>query len=115
MGQEGTSSKIKSRASVTKFLKAFKKRLLAADIPVEELALYGSFARDQQTEQSDIDLGVVVADHVEDTFTTNLKIMRLVYETKKDIDVVTMRRSKYLSDKLSPLVHEIRKTGIRVS
>jgi predicted nucleotidyltransferase len=114
MGETSKRHKIESRKDIERFLRTFRKSLEKAGVKVESMVLFGSFARDQQHAQSDIDLCIVVPDSVKDTKPVHLKIVNLVYQAKRDIDVVTLRKSTYLKDRLSPLVHEIRKFGIQI-
>jgi uncharacterized protein len=93
--------------SVNRFLAAAKlsKR-------VDMAYIYGSQARGQATEWSDIDVAVVSSDFSSDFFEERLTLMRLATETDDRIEPWPFTPGTFSSS--DPLASEIMRTGVRV-
>lgn len=103
------------QSEIITFLKVFQKKLLALNLPVDKVILYGSYARNQQTEQSDIDICILVPDALTELQDVSTKIRYQAYRTGRDMDIVVYRKTDYQKNKLSPLIHEIKKHGLDIS
>jgi predicted nucleotidyltransferase len=93
--------------------KLLKERLLAAGIPVRTLYLYGSVARGQAHEGSDVDIAVICAPFRETRHEENMEVRRI----RRDIDVRIEPICLHADDFDKPyfaLPHEIRRTGVEV-
>jgi len=75
--------------------------------------LFGSFAKNSQTPESDIDIALII-DKLEDTdkFDIQVQLMLLASEFDSRIEPHPLSKQDLISD--SPFAHEIKKTGIEI-
>lgn len=83
--------------------------LLKKHIKVEKVILFGSFAKDKQHQDSDIDIAVVSPDFTGDRFEDQLNLMRYRREVDLRIEPVPFRPLDF--DPRDPLVKEIVDNG----
>jgi uncharacterized protein len=94
--------------NVQRFLEAVRKR-----VRVREAFVYGSYARGDQKEWSDIDLAVVSPDFSSDLFEERIALMILAAQIDDRIEPHPFRPEDF--DEQDPLVDEIRRSGLRVA
>ena len=85
------------------------KALVAAHIPLKALYLYGSYSKGNYTDNSDIDIAVVVEELNEDYFQDTPLLWKLRRRISNLIEPVLM-----LSDEGDPLYRDIIRTGILI-
>jgi len=93
--------------SVQRFLAAVQKQRR-----IEAAYLYGSQARGTASEWSDIDVAVISPDFSADLFEERLMLMRLAAQVDDRIEPHPFRPQDF--DLNTPLVSEIRRTGVRL-
>ncbi|MDP2365873.1 MAG: nucleotidyltransferase domain-containing protein [Ignavibacteria bacterium] len=81
------------------------------DINVEQVYLFGSYAKGTQDQYSDIDLAVVSNDFEGVRFFDRKKLFKYLIKVNTDIELHTFKTEDFTND--DPLVAEIIKTGIR--
>lgn len=86
-------------------------RLLIKDhFNIEKVYLYGSFARDEQSEDSDIDVAVIVKELKGDFFSTSPLLWKLRRQIDERIEPVLLESGKDLSG----FLEEIENYGIEI-
>lgn len=80
-------------------------------IPFESAWLFGSYARKQQRDDSDIDIGIIVKTLEEDYFS----IMKKMYQIRRHIDVRIEPHLFVVDKDTLEFSREVEKTGIRLS
>jgi predicted nucleotidyltransferase len=91
----------------------FRDALLANGFPVQSVVLYGSVARDEASEDSDLDIAVICTPFAETRHEENLALRRVC----RDIDVRIEPFSLHPSDFLKPyfaLPAEVEREGVTV-
>jgi uncharacterized protein len=88
--------------------------LNANNIPVYKAYLYGSYARNEATEESDIDVLIVSPEFDKKDDRIFGKTWRLVTEIDSRIEPYIVGYDKFISDQDSPLLQMIKKEGIEV-
>lgn len=97
-------------------VKLFVSNLKNLKIPFLEVYVFGSHARARAGERSDIDLFVVLPDkEVSDPFECRVRVMRAVTLSHLNADVVVASKTDFAKNLVSPILHQIRKDGIRVA
>ncbi len=88
--------------------------LNANNIKVYKAFLYGSYARNEATEESDIDVLIVSPEFDKRDDRIVGKTWRLVTEIDSRIEPYIVGYDKFISDQDSPLLQIIKKEGIEV-
>lgn len=103
-----------SQAEVIILIRNYLEVLKQAGIPVEMAYLYGSYARNEATIESDIDLLLVSS--VFDTNDDYVLSSPWLYTTQIDprIEPYAVGLKKFHTDHISPLLEIVRKEGIRI-
>jgi uncharacterized protein len=100
---------VKSVEEIKEIVKRYYKILLQEGYPVEKILLFGSFARNRQSENSDIDLAIVLRKFTKDRFNTRLELMKFTREFEEVIEPHPFLSSEF--EDSDPFVSEILKTG----
>jgi len=85
------------------------KTVVAERLPLKALYLYGSFSKGPYTENSDIDIAVVVEHLNDDYFADTPLLWKLKHKISNLIEPVLLTE-----DKSNPLYSDILKTGILI-
>lgn len=85
------------------------KTLIAKQFPLKALYLYGSYSKGGYTEESDIDIAVIVSHRSDDYFSEVPLLWTLKREVSNLIEPVLLTEGED-----SPLYQDIMKTGIRI-
>jgi predicted nucleotidyltransferase len=93
---------------VNRFINMIKK-----DISVEQVYLFGSYAKGNVKEYSDIDLAIVSNDFQGIRFYDRKKLLKYLIKINTDIEIHTFKTEDFTTD--DPFVAEIIKTGLRVN
>lgn len=96
------------RAKIDQYIRALKKNA----IPINQMFLFGSYARGNYSEWSDIDLAVVSDIFEGSRFKDRNKIRRITLFVSSDFEVLPYRPEDFTED--DPFVKEIIETGIRI-
>jgi len=93
---------------INRFIETIKK-----DISVDQVYLFGSYAKGTPNEYSDIDLAIVSKDFEGIRFFDRKRLLKYLIEINTDIELHPFKTEDFDSD--DPFVEEIIKTGIRFS
>lgn len=85
--------------------------LIPNDFGVKKAYLFGSFAKGNEREESDIDVAIVL-DNMPDFFDTQRQLMRL--RRKVDLRIEPHPISEKDFNKMNPFAFEIQQTGIEI-
>ncbi len=87
--------------------------LIKKDISVDQIYLFGSYAKGTSDEYSDIDLAIVSKDFEGIRFYDRKKLLKCLIKINTDIELHTFKTEDFTTD--DPFVAEIIKTGLRVN
>ena len=88
--------------------------LKASGIPVTKAFLYGSYARNEATENSDID--IMVISEIFDQHNDKIRAKAWIVAEKTDVRIepYMIGLHKFLSDDVSPLLQIVKREGIEI-
>lgn len=93
----------------------YLQELQGAGIPVEAAVLFGSYARGQQTEDSDIDLIVLSPRFDQGKSQADMSLLwRLRRKVDARIEPIAAGSREYFEDRSSPVLEYARREGIRI-
>jgi len=103
-----------SKAEVINIIRAYLNVLKQEGIVIEKAFLYGSYARDEASESSDIDLLLVSS--LFDTDDDYVLSKPWIYTTKVDhrIEPLAVGLKRFQTDNVSPILELVRQEGIEV-
>jgi len=103
-----------SKAEVINIIREYLNVLKQEGIVIEKAFLYGSYARDEASESSDIDLLLVSS--LFDTDDDYVLSKPWVYTTKVDhrIEPLAVGLKRFQTDNVSPILELVRQEGIEV-
>ena len=99
-------------SKVTAIIKRFIDELEKNNIPIKEAVLFGSYARGNYHDWSDIDLALVSDAFEGERFRDRNKIRRIKLEISYDLEPLPYRPEDFTTD--DPFVQKIIETGMRV-
>jgi len=100
------------KSDALRISKGYLLRLRNSDIGFDEAWLFGSFARGNQHENSDIDLAIILKEDMNHTFETDVQLM--VIRNGEETLIEPHAFSKDEFDYKLPIVNQIVKTGIKI-
>lgn len=92
--------------------KSYLKRLQNTDLNFSEAWLFGSFAKGNQNDNSDIDLAIVLKETFEHTFETDVKLMILRQGEETRIEPHAFSKEEF--DFRMPFIEQIIKYGVKI-
>jgi predicted nucleotidyltransferase len=100
--------------TIIALIQRFLKRLLQEGIPVEKAFLYGSYARGEENEESDIDVMIVseIFDRLDDQ--TVGKTWRISRSVDVKIEPYTVGKKRFFNDQYSPLLQLVKTEGLEI-
>lgn len=103
-----------SQSDAINIVRAYLKILKQEGIKVDKAFLYGSFARNEATEDSDIDLMLVSS--IFDTDDDYVLAKPWLYSAKVDprIEPISVGLQRFNTDDTSPIIELVRQTGIEI-
>lgn len=103
-----------AQKEIITLIRDFVKRLSQEGIPVDKAFLYGSYARGEENEESDIDIMLVseIFDGNDDQ--TIGKTWRISRSVDVRLEPYTVGRKRFLNDQYSPLLQLVKKEGLEV-
>ena len=103
-----------SQIDAINIIRAYLKILKRAGIKVDRAFLYGSFASNEATEDSDIDLMLVSS--MFDTDDDYILAKPWIYSAKVDprIEPISIGLLRFNTDDTSPIIELVRQTGIEI-
>lgn len=94
-----------------KLSKEYLDKVRKSDIPFSQVWLFGSYARDTQHKNSDIDLAIVMP-HDAKTFDTEVKLMTLRSGEETMIEPHPFDADEFQSS--NPMAYQILQNGLRI-
>lgn len=103
------------RGSIIVLLQNYLQVLKEEGIEIERAFLYGSYAKQTQTENSDIDL--LLVSNLFDTSNDYLvgKIWALTKKVSTKIEPYVIGSLKFKNDEISPLIQIVKKEGVEIA
>jgi len=105
------------RENIEKEIRSFYKRI-SKKIKIDGIYLFGSYAKGNATEDSDVDIAVLSEEFEGIRFFDATKISKIIiHETYPELDFADFEIHPYKTDEFTeddPFVAEILKTGIRI-
>jgi len=98
--------------NITQIIQKYLAALQAHNIPIQQVFLFGSYAKGNYTEWSDIDLAVVSDSFEGRRFEDRKKIRPITLSGSSRIEVLPYRPEDFTPE--DPFVCEILKTGIQI-
>ena len=95
--------------SVIEIVKRYIQELKKNNIPVQKVIIFGSYAKGNPREESDIDIALISSAFTGDRFEYRRKIVPLRRKIDNRIEPIPFRPEDFYKD--SNLVDEIKKTG----
>jgi predicted nucleotidyltransferase len=93
-------------------IKLFVKELEKEKLTISKVFLFGSYARNQQNEWSDIDIAVVSDDFTGNRMNDYDKCANAILKVDRSIEPIPYKTENFTSD--NPFANEIITTGIRI-
>jgi predicted nucleotidyltransferase len=103
-----------AKKEVITLIKKFLKRLFQEGIPIEKAFLYGSYARGEQQEDSDIDVMLVSEKFDGNNDQAVGKTWRICMSIDTRIEPYTVGKQRFLTDEFSPLLQVVKKEGFEI-
>ncbi len=100
--------------NIEKLLQQYAKRLQEAQLPIERMFLFGSFARGTPHEWSDIDVGVISKPFGTDLIDEMVKLRQLAHDIDPAISPIPVRPED-LKDRFSVIGDAIRREGKEIA
>lgn len=104
-----------AQSDVIIILQRYIKLLNASGITITKAFLYGSYARNEATSNSDIDVMLISEMFDRDDDRVRAKAWTLTEKVDIRIEPYTLGEKKYFADDISPLLQIIKKEGIEIS
>lgn len=102
-----------SNDQINKIAKQFVSSLQEQNIPIQEVYLFGSYAKGTTHKWSDIDIGVVSPSFGNDPIEERVILMRIGDKININIEPHPFSPEDF-ADEWNPLAREIKRTGIKI-
>jgi predicted nucleotidyltransferase len=83
-------------------------------IEVDRIYLYGSYSKEKETEDSDIDLMIVASSDNTDDYNTG-KIWALTKKVNSRIEPYLVSKKRFETDDTSPIIQIVKREGIEIA
>ncbi len=107
------TSKTLTQQEAIHYVKQFVNRARYHGLKVDHVYLFGSYAKNAQQKNSDVDICVVSTDFGRDYHLEEVELLKIVHEFSTPADVIPYH-PKDLADKYDPLAKEVRTKGIQI-
>jgi len=108
-------SVVMSQSEVIAILKRYLTQLKEEGVPIERAILYGSYARHEANENSDIDILIVSTFFESEEISNKLLAWKIVRDIDSRIEPVTMGPERFKNDDTSPIIAIAKKEGIVIA
>ncbi len=100
---------------VKRILIEYYKELKRKNISVDLIILFGSYAKGIPHKDSDIDVAVISRSFGKDRFKEGLRVNRAAHSVDARIEAIPISLKEYFDPhSISPILHEIKKTGVLI-
>ena len=100
------------KSDALRISKGYLRRVQSSDLGFSEAWLFGSYAKGNQHDNSDIDIAIVLKDNVKHTFETEVKLMVIRNGDETLIEPHAFTKTEF-NDNV-PIVSQITKYGERI-
>jgi len=100
------------KSEALRISKGYLQRVQNSDLGFSEAWLFGSYAKGNQHDNSDIDIAIVLKDNVNHTFETEVKLMVIRKGDETIIEPHAFTKAEF--DYRTPIVNQIKKYGVRI-
>jgi predicted nucleotidyltransferase len=100
------------KSEALKISKEYLQRVRNSDLGFSEAWMFGSYAKGNQHDNSDIDIAIVLSGNTIHTFETEVKLMVIRKGDETIIEPHAFTREEF--DYNLPIVNQIKKYGIRI-
>lgn len=100
--------------TIMKILEEYRVSLENAGISIDKIILYGSYAKGNPREESDIDVAVISRNFGKDKIEEGMLLFRIAGEVDPRIEPVPISLESYENDTWIPLIYEVRKNGLTI-
>lgn len=100
--------------AIINVLKKFRDVLIDKGVRIEKMILYGSHARGDATEFSDIDIAIISEDFEKNKMEASTELFRISISVDPRLEPVAVSPKSYREDTWLPLIYEIRTRGIEL-
>lgn len=97
-----------------KTLEEYCVSLKNAGVRIDKVILYGSYAKGNPREESDIDVAVISRHFGKDKIEEGMLLFRIAGEVDARIEPVPISLESYENDTWIPLIYEVRKNGLTI-
>jgi len=104
-----------AKKEIVILIKELLKCLLQEGIPIEKVYLYGSYARGEENEESDIDVLLVSEAFDKNDDRTVGKTWRISRSIDTRIEPYTVGKKRFINDELSPLLQVVKEEGLEIA
>lgn len=95
-------------------IKKYARLLEKAGISVQQIILFGSHAKGEASKDSDIDLCVISKKFGVNRLDEIGILLKLAKEIDTRIEAIPASPTMWMTDRISPILHEVRKKGIKI-
>lgn len=96
----------------TKIINLYIKYLKKKNIDIKKVYLFGSYAKNKQNKNSDIDIAIIIDKDSIDKIDMQIQLLLVAYEIDTRIEPHPFSISDFLGN--NPFVNEIKRTGIEL-
>jgi len=101
-----------SKERIKKLIDKYIKKLRENDVDVEKVILFGSYAKGLDSNDSDLDLCIVSKDFGKDSLLESQFLLKIAAGVDSRIEAIPSGLKDYNTNKISPILDEIKNTGI---
>ncbi len=104
-----------AKDEIIKLLKQYCLLLYSAGISIEKAFLFGSYAREEASDDSDIDIMIVSKDFDNNSPDSNIKAWSLTRKVDSRIEPYSVGLKQYYNDNVSPILQIVKQEGIELN
>ncbi len=99
---------------VIKIASKFVKAIQEKGVRVEEVFIYGSWAKYKATKKSDIDIAIISPDFGKDRYEESKMLRQIAWKIDTRLEPIPISKESFSKNDWIPLIYEIKKTGIPI-
>jgi predicted nucleotidyltransferase len=99
---------------IREVIRQFAAVVASRGVHIDKVLLFGSYAADRETRDSDLDVAIVSRDFGQNRFNEGKFLMQLAWRIDARLHPVPISSESFAKDSWIPLVHEIRARGIEI-
>lgn len=104
-----------ARDEIKKIIKKYAERLLEKGVNFQRIILFGSYAANTETRNSDIDVAVVSEDFGKDRFEERVLLSKIAYYVDARIEPHPVSLKDFTEESWQTIIHEIKLKGTEIA